>query len=69
MAVPCFKGMGMVQALSGTLQVKGLEARAYQYCAAILLNLSNNEGLCKELYEDGAVLFLVQLAKVASLSR
>lgn len=63
-----FKGMGMVQALSETLEVRGLDQSALQYCSAILLNMSTHEGLCKDLYEDGAVLYLVSLARVRMMS-
>lgn len=35
-----------------------------QYSAAILYNLSLHEVLCKDLYEDGATVLLIQLAQV-----
>jgi hypothetical protein len=50
------------QAAADALTLK--DPLALQYCAAILHNLSQFEPLCKDMYDDGAVLLLVSLAKV-----
>lgn len=58
-----FKNIGIVQSLSDSLGIKG-DAMAGQYSAAILYNISLHEVLCRDLYEDGATVLLINLAKV-----
>jgi hypothetical protein len=60
--VEYFRGIGIVQALSTALELK--DPKACQYAAGVLCNLSNSETLCKDIFDDGGVILIVNLAKV-----
>jgi len=56
-----FHGIGIVQALSEGLRLK--HPKGAQHASAVLQNISRDEAICRDIYEDGGVLLLVQLCQ------